>query len=147
VLSGATLAAIVQWAATRLGEAALIPPPTWGATLFFLGAIVVGLAWPVRKSVHHPASGAVDSQYATRVVLLAKASAVTGAGLVGAALGLGLFFLSRPVVSIPALWWVGVAMLGAVVLTVGGLVAERWCSYPPEGKDTPGQQQPEGEPS
>jgi len=34
-LSGAVLVGVGQWAATRLGENALIPPITWGVTLSF----------------------------------------------------------------------------------------------------------------
>jgi hypothetical protein len=144
-LSGAVLVGVGQWAATRLGENALIPPITWGVTLFLLGAIVISLAWPVRESVTRPVkTSLIDPLYATRVLLLAKASAVSGSGLAGGALGLGGFFLSRPVVSASALWAVGFALLGALVLMAGALLAERWCAYPP---DDTGDNALEGEPS
>ena len=42
-LSGAAVVGLGQWAAARLGENALIPPITWGATLLLLGGIVLSL--------------------------------------------------------------------------------------------------------
>lgn len=140
-LSGAAVVGLGQWAAARLGENALIPPITWGATLLLLGGIVLSLAWPVRQSVTlQVKTSLIDPLYATRVLLLAKASAVSGSGLAGGAVGVGVFFLSRPVVSAPALWSVGFALLGALVLMAGALVAERWCAYPPEDTGSRGRE-------
>lgn len=140
-LSGAAVVGLGQWAAARLGENALIPPTTWGATLLLLGGIVFSLAWPVRQSVTRQVkTSLIDPLYATRVLLLAKASAVSGSGLAGGAVGVGVFFLSRPVVSAPALWSVGFALLGALVLMAGALVAERWCAYPPEDTGSQGRE-------
>ena len=140
-LSGAAVVGLGQWAAARLGENALIPPITWGATLLLLGGIVLSLAWPVRQSLTRQVkTSLIDPLYATRVLLLAKASAVSGSGLAGGAVGVGVFFLSRPVVSAPALWSVGFALLGALVLMAGALVAERWCAYPPEDTGSRGRE-------
>ena len=143
-LAGTLIAGAGQWLLTRLGEAAIVPPPTWSATLVVIGGAVVSLAWPVRRSVRSSTTVELDPMYATRVLLLAKASALVGSALFGAALGLGLFFLTRPVIADDALWWVGAALVSALVLGVGGIVAERWCAYPPGGKDS-SEAAPEGE--
>jgi|AntAceMinimDraft_6_1070360.scaffolds.fasta_scaffold22672_2 drug/metabolite transporter (DMT)-like permease len=145
-LTGGVVVGAGQAVLTRLGEPALIPPPTWGVSLALLGAIVLGLAWPIRSRVRHPEKGTlVDPMYATRVVLLAKASSLVGSGLAGGAIGLGFFFFTRPVLSPPTLFLVGLAVVGAVVLMVGGLVAERWCSLPPDGPGSSSLGGPEGE--
>jgi len=134
-----------QFLLARLGESVIIPPLTWGVSLALVGAIVLGLAWPIRQSLHNSTSRALlDPLYSTTVLLLAKASALAGAGLLGGAVGLGVFFLTRPVVSSSALWLVGLALLGALVLIVGALVAERWCALPPDAPDSRAGGQPEG---
>ncbi len=145
-LAGTIIAGAGQWLLTRLGEAAIVPPATWSATLAILGAAILALAWPVRRSVRSATTVALDPVYATRVLLLAKAGSLVGSALAGGAAGLGLFFLSRPVLADDALWWVGAALVGALVLGVGGSVAERWCAYPPDVGEL-SEPQREGEPS
>jgi hypothetical protein len=134
-----------QFLLASLGESVIIPPLTWGVSLALVGAIVLGLAWPIRQSLHNSTSRALlDPFYSTRVLLLAKASALAGAGLTGGAVGLGVFFITRPVVSSSALGLVGLAALGALFLCLGALVAERWCALPPDAPDSLPGGQPEG---
>jgi hypothetical protein len=144
------IGAVVAWAGEGLlvgsGQPALVPPLTWGVALFLLGGLVVALAWPIRahrepESMRSP----VDPFYATRVLLLAKASAIAGSILCGVGVGFLVFFLGRPVVSEPALWLSFVATVGAVVMMVAALVAERWCALPPESHTPDAQGAPEGE--
>ena len=125
-----------QWLLVTSGIPALIPPYTWGAALAALGAILLALAWPIRSQVRTDrATTPVDPFYATRVVLLAKAGALAGSALSGMGVGFVLFFASRPVVLAETLVPTLVAIVGAVVLMVGALIAERWCTLPPDSSD------------
>ena len=73
-----------------------------------------------------------------RVAVLAKASSLTGAMLTGAGLGLLIYMLSRAV--LPQGGTIGLtagATAGAIILLIGGLVAERLCTLPPPRDDDP----------
>jgi hypothetical protein len=109
-----------------------------GLTLVFIGIALVLMAIPVRRHARGTATRPVDAFYATRVVVLAKASSICGA-LFGAFAGGGLaFLLSRAVV--PALGSIlpsAVAVGGGLVLVVCALVAERMCTVPPPKDDDP----------
>jgi len=98
--------------------------------------------------VHRVATGSskerVDPYYATRVLLLAKASSLSGALFGGFAGGVLLFVLSRGVgVAVGSLVPAIVAVVGGVGLLVAGIVAERMCTVPPaddENGQGPGTQ-------
>ena len=148
VLGGAVVIWAMQWLLTSLGEPAFVPPLTGGVGLALVGMIILALAWPIRALVKNKARAQpVDPQFATRVVLLAKASALAGAGVGGAAVGALVFFVSRPVLSDTALWLSLASLAGALVLGTCGLVAERWCTLPPDGQGSSDEGQLEGEPS
>jgi hypothetical protein len=137
----------VEWLLVSLGHPLLVPPVSWSVVLWLISAVVVALAWPIRarlnaKTRHTP----VDPFYATRVVLLAKASSLTGGGLAGAAIGVLVFLATRPVISQTGLWLSVAALLGAIVLMVAGVIAEKWCMLPPDSSDTDAIGLPEGEP-
>jgi len=137
----------IEWVLVSRGLPAVIPPVSWSLGLWLIAAVIVALAWPIRtRSQTQGSAGLLDPFYATRVLLLAKASSLTGAVLSGAALGVVLFVATRPVVSDSSLWLGVAAMLGAIVLVVAGLVAEKWCTLPPDSTDTEGIALPEGEP-
>lgn len=107
---------------------------------------MTSLAWPIRQSmVGKGSAGLVDPFYATRVVLLAKSSTIAGALFLGAALGAGVFFFSRPVVAEVSLWLTLVALGGAIVLMAGGALAERWCTLPPDSSEPGAPVVPEGD--
>ena len=79
----------------------------------------------------------VDPFYATRVVVLAKASSLAGALVTGLAAAILVFLLTRSVLpAVGSLTMAVVTAVGAVVLLAGGLVAEKMCTLPPED-DTP----------
>ncbi len=128
--------AVVGWllAATfvAMGQA-IHPPLTLGLALGIIGIVIVVAALPVWRVVRKVEGARVDPFYATRVVLLAKSSSLGGAlagGLTAASLA---FQLTRPVApSAGTLAMSIVAVVGAVVLLVGGLVAERMCTLPPD---------------
>jgi hypothetical protein len=127
----------VETALVASGRPAVVPPISLAAVLALIGILVVALALPVFKVVRGTATTRVDPFYATRVVVLAKASSITGALLGGAALAFLVFLLTRSVVPggdalVPAI----ATAVAAVVLVAGGLIAERMCTLPPD-EDTP----------
>ena len=56
-----------------------------------------------------------------------------------------MFFASRPVVLSETLIPAIVAIVGALVLMVGALIAERWCTLPPDSPEGGANMVPEGE--
>ena len=136
-VGSAVVAFLVQLGLGASGLSKLVPQLTLSVTLVLIAVIVVALALPVRRATRGSEKRRVDPFYATRVVLIAKASAVTGAILGGAAAGMLLESLIRPVTAAGTVWG-GVAMLVAAVLVlVAGLIAENWCAVPPEDDDKP----------
>jgi Na+/melibiose symporter-like transporter len=138
-LAGAIVMFFGEVLLVRLGEPQFTPPITLGAALFFIGLILPTLAWPIR-SVTKPSDPKkhrepVNPFYATRVLLLAKAGALTGALLTGAAMGIVVFIASRVVIAVGPLVLAGSAVVGGVVLTVGSVLAEQWCRIPPSSTD------------
>jgi hypothetical protein len=147
----AVIAGLVSYLAEALlvsqGEPQFIPPITLGVALFFIGVIIPVMAWPIRKTTRakddSPKSAPVDPFYATRVLLLAKAGALTGAVLAGVGLGIVVFVVTRVVLASTPLVLTLISVIGGVVLSVGGVIAERWCQIPPT--DAEGLE--EGEPA
>ena len=139
----AVIAGLVSYLAeallVRLGEPQFIPPITLGVALVFIGVIIPAMAWPVRKLTRatddSPKSAPVDPFYATRVLLLAKAGALTGAVLAGIGLGIVGFVVTRAVLAFTPLVLTLISVVGGVVLSVGGVIAERWCQVPPADSD------------
>ncbi|NTW39536.1 MAG: DUF3180 domain-containing protein [Cellulomonadaceae bacterium] len=138
----AAVATVVSYGLLRIAEsrgAALLPPPLLSsAVVLLIAAVVVSLGWAVRQFTRGKRPG-MDPLVAARTVVLATASAYTGALLTGwyaaqvlAVVG-DLEIDSRRDVAVAA----GLALLCTVVLSVVGLVVERWCEVkPPE--DGPG---------
>lgn len=123
--------------ASRSAPTLLLSVPL-GLTLAFIGIAVVLMARPVRRHARDGAGRArpVDPMYATRVVVLAKASSIGGALFGGFAVGLLVYLLSRSATpSLGSTLPNAVALAGAVVLTVCALVAERMCVAPPSDDD------------
>lgn len=146
-LIGGVLAWALQGVLSTFGYSAFVPPWSWGFGLGILGVLVIVMAWPIRQRLGaRAAPGLLDPFYATRVVLLAKSSTLVGALLTGVAMGAGVFFLMRPVVIESSLWATGGAWLGAILLMVAGILAERWCTLPPGSSDGLAPEVTEGEP-
>lgn len=146
----AIIGGVVAWALdgvlSALGQPVIVPPWSWGVGLGLLGTLILAIAWPIRQRLHvTPRRDLVDPFYATRVVLLAKSTSVAGSVFVGAAIGVGIFFLTRPVVTEDTLWASAGALLGAILLMVGGITAERWCTLPPGSSEGGALGQPEGD--
>lgn len=106
-------------------------------TLPLLGLAVVFMAIPIFKyrkaMVDRKVVPRVNPFYAVRVVLLAKAMALSGAIFTGWHAGLAWAQFSSPVVS-DAIWQNLWAMLGAIVMVVCGLIVERNCRVPEDDK-------------
>lgn len=112
------------------------PEFTFGATLALIGIVVVVLAVPVYRATHGPLRRPVDSFYATRVVVLGKASGLAGALLSGLGAGLALELLIHSgTATADTVLRVLVSLGGAVLLLAGGLIAEFLCRVPPQDDD------------
>lgn len=86
----------------------------------------------VRPSDRHR----VDPQRATQVLALARAAAFLGAGLAGAYLAVALLTAPTAVVDprVQRLVVAVAATLASVVVCVAGVVVERWCRLPDDGR-------------
>jgi hypothetical protein len=128
----------LETALVAAGAGRIIPPVTLAAALVLIGVLVVVMALPVRQAARRKSTRRVDPFYATRVVVLAKASSLGGALLTGAGLGIVGYLLTRTVT--PAVGSLSMAIataVGAIVLLAGGLVAEHMCVIPPDDDETP----------
>jgi Protein of unknown function (DUF3180). len=134
---GLSVGLLVQVALAQSGQPGVRPPLTLAIGLSLIGLVDVALAWPVRKVTKGQAKTQVDPFYATRVVVLAKSSSISGALLAGAAAGFALYLLSRTVPPVGSIGFFISMFTGAIVLMVCGLVAEHMCTLPPpeEGEE------------
>ncbi len=115
------------------GQPTVMPSYALPVVLVAIGVIVVIAAVPVRRAVRARRHGNVNPFYATRVVVLAKACALTGALLAGAGLGLVAYILGRGVVAgVGSVLMAAAMAVGSVLLLVAGLIAERMCTIPPD---------------
>ena len=140
--------------ALRIAEsrgATLLPVPLLSSmVVLFIAAVVLGLGWAVRQYTQGKRP-ALDPLLAARTVVLATASAYTGALLTGWYAGHVLLVLgdlqieSRRDLAESA----GIALLCTVLLAVVGIVVERWCEVRPRDDDAggPGASAPSGSPS
>jgi hypothetical protein len=136
-LFGAGAGWIIETVLVASGRPTLIPPFTLGAVLALLGVFIVLLALPVYRVVRKSPGARVDPFYATRVVLLAKASSLAGSLVSGLSTGALIYLLTRSVS--PAVGSVAMSistLVGAVVLLIGALIAEKMCTLPPEDDDS-----------
>lgn len=115
------------------GRVAIVPPLTLGPALAVLAGALLLIAWPVRQAAR--GKRRIDDRHATGVLGLAKASALVGALLLGAALGALAFFTSRAVVAGDAVLALALVAGGSLLQLVAGLVAEHWCVLPPDDED------------
>ena len=124
---------LLETALATSGRPVLIPPFTLAVALVLIGVIIVAMALPVRRVSR---GGRIDPFYATRVVMLAKASSLAGALLAGAALGIAGYLLSRSVLpGVGSITMAFAAAVGAIALLAAGLVAEQMCTIPPDEDD------------
>lgn len=129
-LVGFALAFATDLALAMRGEPVLVPPLSLAVGLVLIAALLVALAWPVRAAAK--GERRIDPFYATRVVVLAKASALAGALLLGGAGGILIYLLSRAVVPIGSTLTAAGTLVAAVILLIAALVAEHFCALPPD---------------
>jgi hypothetical protein len=133
---GAAAAWLLEIALIATGQTIVMPPVTFAIVLGLVGIVVLALAIPVRRAVRSREHSRIDPFYATRVVVLAKSSSIAGSLLSGAGLSILAFLLTRSVV--PGIGSILMAVAtagGALILLVGGLVAEFMCTIPPEDSE------------
>jgi hypothetical protein len=132
VLGGGVLW-FVEVALAASGRPVVIPPFTLAVALLLIGVLIVVMALPVRRVSRGVPNARVDPFYATRVVVLAKASSLGGALLAGAGAGIAVYLLTRSVLpSVNSVTMAIATAVGALLLLVGGLVAEHMCTIPPD---------------
>lgn len=129
-LVGFALAFATDLALAMRGEPVLVPPLSLAVGLMLIAALLVALAWPVRAAAK--GERRIDPFYATRVVVLAKASALAGALLLGGVGGILTYLLSRAVVPIGSTLTAAGTLVAAVILLIAALVAEHFCALPPD---------------
>lgn len=137
VLGGTVIGYLGDLAIVSTGAKALVPPLSLPITLVGVAVIVVLLAWPIRRAVKGKATKHLDPFRAMRVAVLAKACSLSGALVLGVGLGIGLFLLTRSVVAPAGTVWLAFATaIGAALLLAGGLLAEWFCTLPPDDPDS-----------
>ena len=129
-LVGLALAFALDLVLAMRGAAVLVPPVSLAVALVLIAALVLGLAWPVRRAAK--GERRIDPLYAVRAVVLAKASALAGALLAGGAAGILIYLLTRTVVPLGSTLAAGATLIAAAVLMTAALVAEHWCALPPD---------------
>jgi hypothetical protein len=137
VLAGTVAGYLIDLAIVSAGANAIVPPLSLPITLTGVGALVVAFAWPVRRAVKGNATKHLDPFRAMRTAVLAKACSLSGSLVFGFGLGITVFLLTRSVVPSPETVWLAFATaIGAGLLLAGGLVAEAFCTLPPDEPET-----------
>jgi len=129
-LTGFALAFALDSVLAMRGLAVIVPPVSLSIALVLIAAVVLVMAWPVRRAA--TGERRVDPFYATRVVVLAKASVLSGALLAGSGAGILFYLMSRAVVPLGSTLTAGGTVVAAALLVAAGLVVEHWCSLPPD---------------
>jgi hypothetical protein len=137
---------VLSFLAVRLlvanGMSVPASPTNLLVTLAAIAVILLALTIPIwrykaslTQYTKGPRPKRVDPFYAVRVLLLAKATAITGSGFVGWHLGAMIGQLSLPVSFTAALLQNSFGLVASVVLTVAAIVSEQICRLPDEPKD------------
>ncbi|HWM35131.1 MAG TPA: DUF3180 family protein [Pseudolysinimonas sp.] len=130
---------VLQAVLAAASQPKLRPEYTLAITVVLIGVAAVVLALPVRRATRGNPAHRVDPFYATRVVVLAKASAVAGALLAGGGTGLLLELLARAGEPGADMFLRAASVAaGGALLLAGGLVAEWLCTVPKDADDDPG---------
>jgi Protein of unknown function (DUF3180) len=132
-LVGLVIGFLVDVTAAATGVPIFVPPISLPVTLVAIAGLVVALAWPIRQATKGTGTAPVNPFVAMRVAVLAKSSSLSGALLLGGGMGILLFILTRSVFPAVTSVWLAVATVaGAALLLAGGLVAEHFCTLPPD---------------
>jgi hypothetical protein len=132
---------VVSFLAVRLmvsnGMAIPTSPTNLLIALAFIAVVLLALSipiWRYKAALTQYKTGTrpkrVDPFYAVRVVLLAKASALTGAGFVGWHIGALVAQLSLPVSFTAALLQNSFGLVASLVLLAAAIISEQICRLP-----------------
>lgn len=136
---GLAIGFLAEISAAASGVPVFVAPLSLPITLVAIAAAVVALAWPIRKATTGE-SRPVNPFVAMRVAVLAKSASLSGSLLFGAGAGILLYLLSRTVMAAPQSLWLTVAgAIGGAVLLVAGLIAEFFCTLPPDDHEPGGE--------
>lgn len=138
-LAGGAGGFLLDHALTTAGRATFTPALGLPLLLLSLAAAVLALGWTVRRSIRSPQHPRMNPFRALRIAVLARASSLVGALIVGFAGGALAYLFTRPVGppvgSVLAL----AATLGtALVLVIAALVAEHFCTLPTDSDEPHG---------
>jgi hypothetical protein len=135
---GLVIGILLQLGLAAMNMPKLRPEFSLAITLVLVGAAAIALAVPVRRATRGNPAHRVDPFYATRVVVLAKASALGGALIAGVGLGLVIELAIRSgAPGAEAYLRVFSVLGGGIGLLAGGLVAEFLCTVPRSDDDDP----------
>lgn len=140
VIIGAAVGFILDTMLTAMGRPTFSPAASLPTILALLGGVIVMLAVPVHRAARNRGARRINPFQALRIAMLAKASSLLGAVLLGFSLGLVVFLTTRPVTpSLGSMGTIIATLVCAVVLVVAGLVAEQLCTIrKDDDDDTPG---------
>lgn len=134
-VAGGAIAWLVQVALASGGAPSFVPPATLWTVLVVVAVALLLLGRPVRRLVRGRAKRRVDPLFAMRVLVLAKASSLIGALLVGFGVVLLVYAVSRTGSIATAGFWPAVlTTAAALVLGIAGLIVEQWCRIPPQDR-------------
>jgi hypothetical protein len=136
-LAGLVLGYLGDLATVSTGGKAIVPPLSLPVTLTGVAIMVVALAWPIRRAVKGKTTKHLDPFRAMRTAVLAKACSLSGALVLGFGIGITLFLVTRSVLPSAETVWLALATaIGAALLLAGGLIAEHFCTLPPDDTET-----------
>ncbi|MCM1013616.1 MULTISPECIES: DUF3180 domain-containing protein [unclassified Brevibacterium] len=105
--------------------------------MLILAVVLLVLGYPIKRWNEGDRTREIDPLRAARVAVMAKASALTGAGLAGWYLGnAAYFFFSAPGIRNDLAAGMLFAALAAAALMIVGIIVEIFCTLPPQ--DPPG---------
>lgn len=144
-LAGLVVGFLIEVTSASSGRPIFVPPVSMAASLAVIGIVVAALAWPIRQATKGTVKRRVDPFVAMRIAVLAKASSFSGALFLGGGTGIVLYVLTRPVQPTTESLWLAIGTaIGAAVLLAGGLVAEFFCTLPPDKTEEERQNDPGG---
>lgn len=132
----AVVSTAASWAVVRVlsSRGVLLPAVPWVTVgvLVLIAGVVLALGWSVRQYLRGKRPG-LDPIRAARTVVLAKATCCTGALLLGWYVAQALEALADLEIAAQRARALsaGLAVLGAAVMTIAGVVVERFCQIPP----------------
>ncbi|NQX12647.1 DUF3180 domain-containing protein [Microbacteriaceae bacterium VKM Ac-2855] len=130
-LAGIVVAFLVDLGVAAAGRPVLVPPLTLPLTLVVIAAVVLVFAVPIYRATRGTKKMRIDPFRAMRVAVLAKASSLSGALVLGIGIGVLIYLVSRAVPATASIWLAAATIGGALILLIAGLLAEHFCTIPP----------------